>query len=277
MVDKNIPLIELNDGYKIPQLGLGTFLMSQDECEDAVLKAFEVGYRHIDTATVYDNEVQVGSALSKSGLKRSDIFLTTKLANSDQTDPHGGFKRSLDRLRVDYVDLYLLHWPLPKRNSSLGAWKGIVEIAESGAAKSIGVCNFEIEHLEMIISETGVVPAVNQIELHPEHQRNELVAYCREKGIATQSWGPLAQMKSDLLEKPEVLEVAAVYNKTPAQIVLRWHIERGHIIIPKTINKSRMKENFEIFDFSLSQEEVDTIDSLETGTNYGPDPHAYDG
>ncbi|HUH53296.1 MAG TPA: aldo/keto reductase [Microbacteriaceae bacterium] len=277
MVEKNIPMIELNDGNKIPQLGLGTFLMSQDECEDAVLNAFETGYRHIDTATVYDNEKQVGLALSKSGLKRGDIFLTTKLANSDQTDPHGGFQRSLDKLGVDYVDLYLLHWPLPKRSSALGAWKGIIEIAESGAAKSIGVCNFEIEHLEMIISETGVVPSVNQIELHPEHQRSELVAYCREKGIATQSWGPLAQMKSNLLEKPEILEAAAVYNKTPAQIVLRWHIEHGHIIIPKTVNTSRMKENFEIFDFSLSQKEVSTIDSLESGTNYGPDPRNYDG
>lgn len=277
MSETKIPNVILNDGNQIPQLGLGTFLMTGDECKDAIGYAFEAGFRHIDTATVYRNEAEVGQAIYDSGLDRSDIFLTTKLANFDQIDPQGGFDRSLEQLKTDYVDLYLLHWPLPKRDTALSAWQGIVEICASGKAKSIGVCNFEIEHLEMIINETGVVPAVNQIELHPEHQRAELVAYCREKGIAIESWGPLAQMKSGLLTKPEITQVADKHNKSAAQVVLRWHLQQGLIVIPKSANKDRLRQNFEVTDFELSQEEIDLINTLETGTNYGPNPFDYDG
>lgn len=272
----NIPEIKVHDGNQIPQLGLGTFLIEKEHCEKAVLNAFEVGYRHIDTAAIYRNEKEVGLAIANSGLDRADIFLTTKLWNNEQTDPHGGFARSLERLGQEYVDLYLLHWPLPKRDTAIDAWKGIAQIAESGRAKSVGVCNFEVEHLEKLIAETGVVPVVNQIELHPEHQRQELVDYCREQNIAVEAWGPLAQRKSDLLEKEEVVTAAKELDRTPAQIVLRWSVQRGNIVIPKTVNRDRMQENLNIFDFELSQATMDAFKALDTVSNYGPDPRQYD-
>lgn len=273
----NVPNLTLADGTEIPQLGLGTFLMRGEICQEVVETSLEVGYRHIDTAMVYQNETEVGRALASSGIARDELFITTKLANTEQTDAQGGFERSLERLSLDYVDLYLLHWPLPKRDTALPAWRDIVKIGESQRARSIGVCNFEIEHLEQIINETGVVPSVNQIELHPEHQRAELVAYCREKGIAIESWGPLAQAKSNLLEKEPIVAAAAAHDKTPGQVVLRWHLERGNIVIPKTQTLSRLTENFNIFDFSLNASEIAAIDALETATNYGPDPRSYDG
>lgn len=272
-----VPIIPLADGNTIPQLGLGTFLMRGETCEQIVAQALAVGYRHIDTAMVYQNEVEVGRAIKDSGIDRNDLFITTKLANSEQTDPHGGFERSLDRLGLESVDLYLLHWPLPQRDTALGAWEAMVRIKESGRARSIGVCNFEIEHLEPLIAATGVTPVVNQIELHPEHQRGELVEYCRGRGITIESWGPLAQSKSSLLQTPQVQDVASALGKTPAQVVLRWHIQQGHVVIPKTQTASRLSENADIFDFQLSETQMHTLNSLETGTNYGPDPRSYDG
>lgn len=277
MSNINIPEIDLVNGNKIPQVGLGTFLMNADECEGAVVTAIELGYRHIDTATVYKNEREVAQGIAKSGVSREDIFLTTKLWNEDQIDPLGGFERSLEQLEQEYVDLYLLHWPLPQRDTAVSAWRGIVEIGESKRAKTVGVCNFEIEHIEQLINETGIVPAVNQIELHPEHQRRELVEYCNDKNIVIEAWGPLAQMKSDLLQKPEITSAAAELDKTPAQVVLRWHVEKGHVLIPKSVNRGRLQENIELFDFALTQEMIAAIDSLETGTNYGPDPFTYNG
>lgn len=277
MAHNAVPTLTMNDHHQIPQLGLGTFLMRGDTCESIVTEALAAGYRHIDTAAVYQNEPEVGRALKASGVERSDLFITTKLANSEQTDAAAAFERSLDRLGLDHVDLYLLHWPLPKRDTALPAWKELVKIAESGRATSIGVCNFEIEHLEQIIEATGVVPAVNQIELHPEHQRQQLSEYCAEQGILIESWGPLAQGKSDLLTRSAVTDAAARHGKTPGQVVLRWHLERGNIVIPKTATPSRLTENLEVFDFALSTEEHAAIDALETATNYGPDPRSYDG
>lgn len=277
MTHSQVPELTLLDGNTIPQLGLGTFLMQGETCESIVAEALAVGYRHIDTAMVYQNEEEVGRAIAASGIARDDLFVTTKLANTEQTDPQGGFERSLDRLGLDDVELYLLHWPLPKRDTALPAWEGIVKIGESGRARSIGVCNFEIEHLEQIIDATGIVPAVNQIELHPEHQRQELVDYCAERGIVIESWGPLAQGKSDLLKREAVLAAAEAHGKTPGQIVLRWHIERGNVVIPKTQTPARLVENAAIFDFALTASERQAIDAFETATNYGPDPRSYDG
>lgn len=273
----DVPKISLNSDVAIPQLGLGTYLMRGEECVRAVSAALDMGYTHLDTATVYENEAEVGQAIQSSKVSRSDVFLTTKLANSDQRDPHGAFKESLRLLDTDYVDLYLLHWPLPKRDTALGAWEGILEIFNAGQARAVGVCNFEIEHLEMLHDETGVYPSVNQIELHPEHQRRELVAFCQEKNIAVQAWGPLAQMKSDLLQRPEITVAAELLDKTPAQIVLRWHIEKGNIVIPKSANVKRLRENMNIFDFELTETMISDIDLLEVGKNYGPNPNEYDG
>lgn len=272
-----IPEISLLDGNTIPQVGLGTFLMQGEECVNVVREALKVGYRHIDTATVYHNEAEVGRAIRDSGVSRDDLYVTTKLWNEDQEDPQGGFERSLEQLGLEKVDLYLLHWPLPLRDTALDAWRGIINIGESGRAQSIGVCNFEIEHLERFIGETGTVPTVNQIELHPEHQRRALVEYCQEHGIVVESWGPLAQNKSDLLQSPAILSAAKAHAKTPGQIVLRWHIEGGNVVIPKTATLSRLQENIDLFDFELSLAERDKINALEQGTNYGPNPFTYDG
>ena len=273
----HVPDIVLSDGNTIPQLGLGTFLMRGEVCQDIVARALEVGYRHIDTAMVYENEPEVGAAIAGSGIARDDLFITTKLGNSEQTDALGGFERSLDRLGVDMVDLYLLHWPLPQRDTAIPAWEEIVKIGESQRARSIGVCNFEIEHLEELIERTGVVPTVNQIELHPEHQRSALVEYCGERGIAIESWGPLAQAKSTLLTEPVLQVIATNHGKTPGQVVLRWHVQKGHIVIPKTQTPSRLTENFALWDFELTDDEMGSIDVFESGTNYGPDPRTHDG
>lgn len=277
MSNIEVPHLTLNSSRTIPQLGLGTYLMEGETCYNTVREALNLGYRHIDTATVYQNETEVGKALAEGGVPRDELFITTKLANSEQTDPFGGFERSLDRLGLNAVDLYLLHWPLPLRRTATPAWEAIVRIKESGRAHSVGVCNYEVEHLEALINDTGVVPSVNQIELHPEHQRADLVAFCREQGIAVEAWGPLAQAKSKLLETPAVAETAQALNKTPAQVVLRWHIQHGNIVIPKTSTPARLEENLNIFDFELDEAHMQRIDALETATNYGPDPRSYDG
>ena len=277
MVDLQIPNVVLNDGLEIPQLGFGVFLVDPGETEWVVADALDVGYRHIDTASVYGNEAEVGRAVAESGLDRDDLFITTKLWNSDQTRAHDAFEASLDRLGLDRVDLYLIHWPQPMFGEALGAWKSLIEIAESGRAISIGVSNFEITDLQQLLDETGVVPAVNQVELHPLHQRREVVAFCTEHGIAVEAWGPLSQGKSDLLERAEVVDAAKAHDKTPAQVVLRWHLQQGRIVFPKTVRRERMIENARLFDFELSAEEMAGIDSLEAGTNFGADPRTFDG
>lgn len=277
MTQLHIPNITLTGGGAIPQLGVGTYLIEPGDTERVVSEAFEVGYRHIDTASLYNNEEGVGAAVAASGLPREDLFITTKLWNSDQTRATAAFEESLDRLGLDRVDLYLIHWPQPMFGEALGAWRELIEIAASGRATAIGVSNFEISDLQQLIDETGVVPAVNQIEAHPFHQRSELSAFCAEHGIAIEAWGPLARGRTDLLERPEVLAAAQTHSRTPAQIVLRWHVQQDRIIFPKTTRRERLLENAQLFDFSLSEAEMAAIDALEEGKNLGPDPRTFDG
>ena len=276
MTALSIPDIALNNGTRIPQLGFGTYKIDPAETERTVLEAFETGYRHIDTASFYRNEAGVGEAVRASGLPREDIFVTTKLWNTDQARPHEAFDESMGRLGLDYVDLYLIHWPQPMFGEALAAWRALGEIAESGRARAIGVSNFEIEHLEEIIDATGVVPAVNQIEVHPLHQRRELVQFCRDRGIAVEAWGPLSQGRSDVLERPAVVAAAEAHAKTPAQVVLRWHVQQDRIIFPKTSRRERLVENADIFDFVLSDAEMTAIDALDEQQNFGPNPREFD-
>ncbi len=271
MTLSTIPNRILHNGVSIPQLGFGVFKVDPATAETVVADAFEAGYRHIDTATIYGNEAGVGRALAASGLRRDDVFLTTKLWNDDQgaDTVEDAFAASLDRLGVDAVDLYLIHWPCPARNRYVESWRVLHSIAESGRARAIGVSNFEIEHLERLHAETGVVPAVNQIELHPYFQRRELVTYCQERGIAIQAWGPLSQGKSDLLAEPTIVDAAAQLGKTPAQVVLRWHIEQGTIVFPKTVRPERARENIALFDFELTAEQHQAVTDLERNLRLG--------
>ncbi|MDI6022084.1 aldo/keto reductase [Leucobacter sp. UT-8R-CII-1-4] len=270
-----VPFLELNDGNLIPQLGLGVWRLPAEDTERVVSEALELGYRHFDTARIYDNEAAVGRALAASGLPREELFVTTKLWNTDQEDPHGAFEASLDRLGLEKVDLYLVHWPVPQRKTAVGAWRGLVEIVGSNQCDSIGVSNFEIAHLNELISETGVVPAVNQVELHPLHQRRELRAFCAERGIAVEAWGPLSQGKSDLLERPETVAAAAAHGKTPAQVVIRWHLQHGTVVFPKTSSRERLAENADVFDFELTSAEMASIDAMDEQRNFGPDPASF--
>lgn len=278
-----IPNVTLKNGVRsggdpveIPQLGLGVFLVEPGETERIVSEALEAGYRHIDTAAAYFNEAEVGRAIASSGIPRDELFVTTKLWNSDHEDVAGAFQRSLDALGLDRVDLYLVHWPVPMHGTALAAWRGVAEVAESGRASAIGVSNFEIEHLQQIIDETGVVPSANQIELHPLHQRRELRAFCAEHGIAIEAWGPLAQGKSDLFERSAILDAASAHGKSGAQVVLRWHVQHGTIVFPKTMRRERMIENADIFDFELTEAEMAAIDALDEQHNFGPDPYTFD-
>lgn len=271
-----IPSIALNDGNQIPQLGLGVFKVEPGETERIVSEALEVGYRHIDTAFIYHNEDGVGRAIAQSGIPRDELFITTKLWNTDHEDPRSAFEKSLDRLGLDRLDLYLIHWPMPMLGTALEAWRGMVQLVGAGLTESIGVSNFEVEHLRELHEETGVVPAVNQIELHPFHQRRELRAYCKANGIAVEAWGPLAQGKSDLLRRPEITNAGVAHSKSPAQVVLRWHVQQGTIVFPKTTRKKRMLENADVFDFILTEAQMAAIGSLEAGQNFGPDPRTFD-
>ena len=276
MSARDIPTVALNDGHHIPQLGVGVFKVDPKDTERVVSEALEIGYRHIDTATIYANEAEVGRAIAKSGIERDELFVTTKLWNTDQTDAHAAFERSLELLGLDHVDLYLIHWPQPMFGEALGAWRSLIEIVGSERATSIGVANFEIEDLQQLMDETGVRPAVNQIELHPLHQRRELVEFCRAHDIAVQSWGPLAQGKSDLFDRDAVRKAANAHLKSPAQIILRWHMQHGFITFPKSVRRSRLVENANIFDFSLSEEEMAAIDTYDEQKNFGSDPRTMD-
>ena len=271
-----IPTIALNDGNQIPQLGLGVFKVEPGETERIVSEALEVGYRHIDTAFIYHNEDGVGRAIAQSGIPRDELFITTKLWNTDHEDPRSAFEKSLDRHGLDRLDLYLIHWPMPMLGTALEAWRGMVQLVGAQLTESIGVSNFEVEHLRELHEETGVVPAVNQIELHPFHQRRDLREYCQANGIAVEAWGPLAQGKSDLLRRPAITNAGVAHSKSPAQVVLRWHVQQGTIVIPKTTRKKRMLENADVFDFTLTEAQMAAIGSLEAGQNFGPDPRTFD-
>jgi 2,5-diketo-D-gluconate reductase A len=268
-----VPKIRLNNGVGIPQLGFGVFQIEPDRTAEAVLTAFEAGYRHIDTAQGYNNEEGVGEAIRASGLPRGEIFVTTKLAN----DRHGydqaisALDESLQRLGLDHVDLYLIHWPRPAQNRYVETWKAFEKIASDGKARAIGVSNFHIPHLKRLAEETATVPAVNQIELHPWLPQTELRAYHQRLGIATEAWSPLAK-GGELLANELIVGLSEKYGKSPAQIVLRWHLQLGNIAIPKSVTPSRVRENADIFDFELSDDDVASISELGNGRRLGPDP-----
>lgn len=268
------PHLTLNDGRTIPQLGLGVFLVDPDEAERIVTDALEAGYRHIDTAMIYKNEEGVGRAIAKSGVPREELFITTKLWNSDQgTDSaRAALDLSLQKLQLDYVDLYLIHWPSPKYGKHVESWQTLVELRESGTARSIGVSNFMQQHLEDIDAATGVVPVVNQIELHPALQQRALRAFQEPRGTLTESWGPLGQGKYELAELPGLAEIAERHGKSVQQVAIRWHLQEGLIVFPKTTKKERMVQNADVFDFELSTEEMATIAAADKDLRVGAHP-----
>jgi 2,5-diketo-D-gluconate reductase A len=269
-----VPHVSLNDGTAIPQLGFGVFLVDPKETERIVTDALEVGYRHIDTAAIYGNEEGVGRAIAKSGIPRDELYITTKLWNSEQggDKPFDAVRTSLDKLGIDAADLYLIHWPTPARDLYVDTWKAMERINAEGLATSIGVSNFLVPHLERLLAETEVVPAVNQIELHPGLQSADLVAYCRERGIHIEAWGPLGQGKYALLDQPAVTGAAAGHGVTAAQVVIRWHLQKGNIVFPKSNRRERMAENFDVLGFELDPAEMSDIDGLESHTRVGSHP-----
>jgi 2,5-diketo-D-gluconate reductase A len=267
-----IPSIDLPGEVSIPQFGLGVFQVPPEETTANVLQAIEAGYRHIDTAKAYGNEAQVGQAVRASGLDRSEFFITTKCFNDD----HGydsatrALKTSLGQLEMEYVDLYLIHWPVPSQDRYVETWQAFIEAQEAGLARAIGVSNFQPDHLRRIIDETGVSPAVNQIELHPYLQQAGLRREHADRGIVTEAWSPLAQ--GLVLDDPAITAIAEAHGKTPAQVVLRWHIELGNVVFPKSVTPERLHENIDIFDFSLSAAEMEQIEAVDRGERTGPDP-----
>ncbi len=266
-----IPTLQLNDGYDIPQLGYGVFKVPPADTERAVTEAFEVGYRHIDTAAIYGNEEGVGAAIAASGIPRSELFITTKLWNDrhDGEEPHAAIRESLDKLGLERVDLYLVHWPTPAKDNYLHAWQKLIEIRDAGLTRSIGVSNFLVPHLEKIVAQTGVTPAVDQIELHPAHQQRDITGWAADHGVRIESWGPLGQGKYDLFGLPEVRNAASAHGKSPAQVVLRWHLQKGFIVFPKSVRRERLEENLDVFDFTLSDAEMQAIDQVEPGDGSG--------
>ena len=276
-----VPNITLNDGNAIPQLGFGVFQIEPRDTAKAVSEALEVGYRHIDTAEMYGNEKEVGEAIRASGFDRGDVFVTSKL-NNGAHEPHvarEAFDTTLSELGFDYVDLFLIHWPLPTLYDGdfVSTWRTLEEFHRNGRARSIGVSNWQIEHLERLAAETDIVPAVNQIEVHPYLTNNAVREYGREHQIATEAWSPIAQGK--VLDDPTITQIAYKLGKTPAQVVLRWHVQRGDIVFPKSVTLSRMKENFEVFDFEIEPADMDAITALDRGedgrTGPNPDTFAY--
>ncbi|MCC6270071.1 MAG: aldo/keto reductase [Microbacteriaceae bacterium] len=258
-------IITLNDGTTIPQLGFGVFKVDPETTERIVSEALEVGYRHIDTAAIYGNEEGVGRAIAASGIPREELYVTTKLWNDRQGDAPAALAESLDKLGLEKVNLYLIHWPTPEKDQYVQAWESLVSLREQGHTTSIGVANFLVPHLKKLLASSVVVPAVNQIELHPAHQQPATTAFAREHGIVIESWGPLGQAKYPLLETPVITAAAAAHGKSAAQIVIRWHLQSGFIVFPKTNHRERMVENFDVFDFELTDTEFAAITALERG------------
>ncbi|MHC5262756.1 aldo/keto reductase [Streptomyces sp. UC4497] len=267
------PEVTLNNGVTMPQLGFGVFQVPDDEAHAAVTSALDAGYRSIDTAALYENEKGTGRAIADYGLAREDVFVTTKLWNTEQGRDTAlrAFDASLDRLGMDYVDLYLIHWPVPSRDKYVETWQAFEEILAGGRARAIGVSNFLPEHLDRLAAETSVVPALNQIELHPRLQQSELRAYDAEHGIATEAWSPLGR-GNGVLDDEIVTALARKYDRSPAQIVLRWHLQLGNVVIPKSVTPSRIRENIDVFDFELAADDMAALAGLETGERVGPDP-----
>jgi len=277
--DVSGPSLTLNDGACIPAVGLGVWQTPAEDTERAVTAALHAGYRHIDTAAAYRNEPEVGHALKSSGVPREDVYLVTKLWNSE----HGydktlaAFDASMKRLGLndddDYLDLYLIHWPMPEVNLYVETFKAFAHLRDQGRIRSIGVSNFAPEHLSVLIDATGIVPVVNQVELHPQFPQHELREVHRTLGIATEAWSPLGQ--GSLLSDPTVVALAEARGKTPAQVLIRWHIQLGNIVIPKSVHPDRIASNFDVFDFELSEQDMTSIATLDSGTRLGPDPRTF--
>jgi 2,5-diketo-D-gluconate reductase A len=269
------PTLTLNDGTAIPVVGLGVWQTPAEETERAVSAALHAGYRHIDTAAAYGNEAGVGRAVAASGIPREDVFVVTKLWNSEQgyEKTLAAFDASMEQLRLDYLDLYLIHWPTPAQNLFIETFKAFAHLRDQGRIRAIGVSNFEPEHLKLLIDATGIVPAVNQIELHPRLPQTELRETHARYGIATEAWSPLGQ--GSLLQDPTVTAIAERHGKTPAQVLIRWHLQLGNIVIPKSVNPDRIASNFDVFDFELSEADLASIATLDNGTRLGPDPRTF--
>jgi 2,5-diketo-D-gluconate reductase A len=270
-----IPRLSLSPSERIPQLGFGVFQVPPRETEEVVANALSAGYRHLDTAAAYRNEGAVGEAVHASGLDRGEVFITTKCWNDDQgyEQAKRACKASLERLELSHLDLYLIHWPVPAHDLYVETWKAFVELQSEGLVRSIGVSNFQSAHLERLIAETGVTPAINQIELHPHFQQVGLRREHERLGILTEAWSPLGQGLE--LEDPAIVEIARAHSKTPAQAIIRWHLQLGNVVIPKSVTPSRIRENFEVFDFELSGAEMEAIEALDAGTRIGPDPDTF--
>ena len=274
-----VPGVMLNNGQTIPQFGFGVFLIEPRDTAEAVSTALEAGYRHVDTAEMYGNEAEVGAAVAKSGLDRADVFVTSKLSNGCHRpdDARRAFAESLDALGFDYLDLFLIHWPLPTRYDGdyVSTWQTLEEFYRDGRARSIGVSNFQPHHLRRLHQECEITPAVNQIEVHPYLTQDDVRAFCGGHQIAVEAWSPLAR-GGELLGDPAVVSIAKATGKSPAQVVLRWHIERGDIIFPKSVSPPRIRENIDIFDFELSGSDVEAITALNKNQRTGPDPDTFD-
>jgi 2,5-diketo-D-gluconate reductase A len=270
-----VPNITLNNGVEIPQLGFGVFQIEPEKTKDATLAAFEVGYRHIDTAEMYGNEKEVGEAVRASGLDRDQIFVTSKLNNTfhEYDAALSAFDQSLKDLDIGYLDLFLVHWPLPDVLDYVETWKAMEKMYEGGRVRAIGVSNFQPHHLNRLMGETTVTPAVNQVEIHPYLANEEIRAFDAEHGIATEAWSPIAQ--GNVLQDPVIVRIAENLGRTPAQVTLRWHVQRGDIVFPKSVTRSRVEENFAIFDFELSGTDMDDITGLDRGERTGPDPDTF--
>jgi len=261
-------------GLAIPQIGFGVWEVPDDEVDGAVGRALEVGYRHVDTARIYGNEEGVGRVLARDAVDRDDVFVTTKVWNDDHENVQAAFDASMKRLGLDVLDLYLIHWPAPDQDSYVEAWKAMLELQREGRVRSVGVCNFQVPHLQRLLDETGVLPSVNQVELSPYLQQQELRAFHAEHDIVTEAWSPLA-VRAGLLQDPVVVELARKHDVTPAQLVLRWHVELGNVVLTRSVTPARIAENFEIFGFSLGDDDLQSLAGLDRGTRTGPDPDTF--
>ncbi|HEY0294412.1 MAG TPA: aldo/keto reductase [Bordetella sp.] len=270
-----VPTIALNDGNRIPQFGLGVWQVPNDEANEAVQAALAAGYRAVDTAAIYGNEEGVGSGLRASRLARKDLFITTKLWNSRHgyDEAHKAMDESLTKLGLAYVDLYLIHWPVAGSERFMDAWRAMIEMRADGRARSIGVSNFTQANLRQLIEGTGVVPAVNQIELHPAFTQVDLRVFHAKHGIVTESWSPLGQGK--MMDHPVLATIAGQHGKTPAQVMIRWHLQHGLVVIPKSVTPARIRENIDVFDFTLSAEDMAAIDDIPEAGRLGPDPERF--
>ena len=269
------PKISLNSGQVIPQLGLGVYKVSQDIADTLMVQAIEAGYRRIDTAALYDNELEIGSGIRKSGIARSEMFVTTKIWNDRQGYANAleAIDESLDRLKLDYIDMLLIHWPKPAQNLFVETWQAFEEMLAGGRVRGIGVSNFMPTHLDQLLGSCKVVPAINQVELNPGFQQAELRAYNATHGIKTEAWSPIGRNK--FAQNPIMLAIAGTHGKTVSQVIIRWHIQLGNLVIPKTSNPDRLVENIDVFDFELSAADMAAIATLETGVRYGPSPDEF--